>query len=589
MKKFIKLFTLFIITLVIGTQAFAENFYIENYDVDIVVNKNKQAQITEDIDVFFTNPSHGLMRKIPFQLAKITGVNVEGNNFKTIDNPKNVTIRIGDPDKYVKGKKHYKITYTYSYHDNKNEFYHNIIGTDWTVPIKKVHFKVVMPENIDPAKTGLSIGREGTEGFTGGAEYKINGNTMTGETFRTLERREGVTVRTELPAGYFRKYYSKTNIIAISIMLLLTLSMFVMWYIFGKEDKVIPVVTFDVPKGVKNALEAEMFMKEQVTDTGIIALIIELAGKGYIKIEPTKKTFNLTKLKDWDGDKNDIERRIMTAIFGTSTLVQASGLSTSHRFYASYEKIMETMENNRPKMLYEEMSEKLTHKVNLCFLGLVFGTLLFFSGFNLAPFFDFEMFSIWATLLLIALGFYKEWDCLFTTGVGLLGGYLLLVIGALGYMSSEYLPYIGVSVLCLIIGSICANNMPKKTKIVNGIIGQLQGLKKYIQTAEKHQIEQMIGDNPDMFYHILPYAYVFGVSDIWMNHFKDMVDFKVFDTNRFDEFTHSIATATKPSFANGGYSSSDGSSSGGGSSYSSSSGGGGHSGGGGGGGGGSSW
>lgn len=344
-----------------------------------------------------------------------------------------------------------------------------------------------------------------------------------------------------------------------------------------------------MPKGVKNALEAEMFMKEKVTSVGIIALIIELAGRGYIKIEPTKKTFNLTKLKNWDGDKNDMERRIMTAVFGDSTLVQASGLSTSHRFYGSYEKIVETMETNRPKMLYEKQSEKITHRVNICFLGIVFGTLLFFSGFNLAPFFDFEMFSIWATLLLIALGFYKEWDCLFTTGVGLLGGYILLVIGALGYMSSEYLPYIGASVLCLIIASICANNMPKKTEIVNKIIGQLQGLKKYIQTAEKHQLEQMIEDNPDMFYNILPYAYVFGVSDVWLNHFKDMVDFKIFDEKRFDEFTHTITTATKPSFENGGYSSSGSSSSGCGSSYSSSSGGGGHSGGGGGGGGGSSW
>ena len=205
MKKFIKHFVLVLISLVFCNQAFAENFYIENYDVNILVNKNKQAQITEDIDVFFTNPSHGLMRKIPYQLAKITGVYVEGDKFKTMDNPKTVTIRIGDPNKYVKGKKHYKIAYTYSYHDNKNEFYHNIIGTDWRVPINKVHFRVEMPENINPDKTGLSIGREGTEGFTGGAEYKIKGKVMTGETFRPLAPREGITVRTELPVGsYFR-------------------------------------------------------------------------------------------------------------------------------------------------------------------------------------------------------------------------------------------------------------------------------------------------------------------------------------------------------------------------------------------------
>ena len=557
----------------------------------MAVNENKQVLITEDIDAFFTKQSHGIIRKIPHQNASITGIFIPDNKYVKSDSSTFLTIRMGSADKFITGKKHYKIVYSYNYHDNKNEFYHNIIGTNWNVPIKKVHFKVTLPKEIDPKEMGLSIGKYGTKGFNGGAEYKINGNIMTGETFRTLEPGEGITVRTALPVGYFRKYYKETNIYGLLFILFFTFVAFFTWFKYGKEDKIIPVVTFETPNGLKNALEAELFIEEKVTSTGIIALTMELASKGYIKIEPTKKSFTLTKLKPWDGDNNDIERRLMTAIFGEKTEVQGSGLSTSHRFYAGYEKIIETMENKRTKLLYEKQNEKRTHRVNLCVIGLTFCSLLFFSGFNLAPFFDFEMFSIFATFLLLALCLYKDWDILFSTGVTLLGGYLLLIIGALGYMSSEYLPQIWTSIICLTIAIVCASNMPKKTKLTNSIIGQLEGLKKYIKTTEKHILEKMLEENPDMFYNILPYAYVLGVSDIWLNRFKDMVNFKTFNENQFQIFTNTIAYATKPSYANGGYSyDSDSSSSySGGYHSSSSSGGGGFSGGGGGGGGGSSW
>ena len=588
MKTILKIFTLIIISLVLCLQAFAENFYIENYDVNMVVNQNKQVSVTEDIDAFFTKPSHGIIRKIPHQNATITGIFIPDNKFVKNDSPNSLTIRLGSADKFITGKKHYKIAYSYNYHDNKNEFYHNIIGTNWNVPIKKVHFKVQLPENIDPDKAGLSIGRYGIQGFSGGAEYKIDGNIMTGETFRTLEAREGITFRTSLPVGYFRKYYKESVIYGILVTVLLTLITFFTWYKYGKEDKIIPVVTFELPKGLKNALEAELFMKEKATSTGIIALIIELANKGYIKIEHTKKSFTLTKLKPWDGNNNDVEHRLMTAIFGEKTEVQGSGLSTSHRFYSEYEKIMETLENNRPKLLYEKQNEKITHRVNVCIIGLIFCSLLFFSGFNPAPFLMFDVYSIWATLLLLAMCLYKSRDILFTIGISLLGGYLLLIIGALGYISSEYSPQIWISVICLTIAIICAANMPKKTKIANGIIGQLKGLKKYIKTAEKHQLEQMLESNPDMFYNILPYAYVLGVSSIWLNHFKDMINFS-FNEKQFETFTRTIVLASKPSYANGGYTYDSGSSSSYSGSSHSSSGGGGFSGGGGGGGGGSSW
>ena len=52
------------------------------------------------------------------------------------------------------------------------------------------------------------------------------------------------------------------------------------------------------------------------------------------------------------------------------------------------------------------------------------------------------------------------------------------------------------------------------------MLGRLLGLKKYIELAEKDKMEKLVKDNPDLYYQVLPYAYVLGVSDEWIDKFN---------------------------------------------------------------------
>ena len=47
-------------------------------------------------------------------------------------------------------------------------------------------------------------------------------------------------------------------------------------------------------------------------------------------------------------------------------------------------------------------------------------------------------------------------------------------------------------------------------------MGRLLGLRDFIETAELDRMKVIAQDNPNLFYHILPYAYVFGLSDVFM-------------------------------------------------------------------------
>ena len=61
-----------------------------------------------------------------------------------------------------------------------------------------------------------------------------------------------------------------------------------------------------------------------------------------------------------------------------------------------------------------------------------------------------------------------------------------------------------------------------RTKKGREILGKLNGLKRYIELAEKDRLEALVKDDPKIFYHILPYAYVLGVSDIYIKKFENI-------------------------------------------------------------------
>ena len=54
----------------------AENFYIENYEVMLDVSKNRLVHVKEVITVYFTTPSHGIIRKIPAASSSINNVQI---------------------------------------------------------------------------------------------------------------------------------------------------------------------------------------------------------------------------------------------------------------------------------------------------------------------------------------------------------------------------------------------------------------------------------------------------------------------------------------------------------------------------------
>lgn len=169
---------------------------------------------------------------------------------------------------------------------------------------------------------------------------------------------------------------------------------------------------------------------------------------------------------------------------------------------------------------------------------------------------------------------------------GIFGGipWVSLVLPTL-LPNPAYLTTYVIGIISIILLAISVKIMPKRTPYGNEIYGKLKGFKRFLETAEKPQLEALVRQNPEYFYNILPYTYALEVSDVWIKQFETIamtapewyVGAGTFDVHSFNTFMQSTMSSAQS------YESSSSSSSGGGSS------GGGSSGGGSGGGGGGSW
>ena len=225
-KNYIKLlFVSFFLFLVFPLGVNASNGYtIENYEVDIKVNENNVLNVKEVIDADFIYEKHGIIRNIPYKntyyrtgktvetKAKIRNLKVNANYSTSKENGE-LKVKIGDADTTLTGNKQYVITYDYDVGDDNiddyDDFYFNIIGTNWDTEIRNVRFKIEMPKEFDTTKVNFTVGKYGSTYYED-VKYNVEGNTINGyirpygNNTYALSSYEGLTARIELPEGYFK-------------------------------------------------------------------------------------------------------------------------------------------------------------------------------------------------------------------------------------------------------------------------------------------------------------------------------------------------------------------------------------------------
>lgn len=505
-KNFINLlFVSFFIFLIFPFCAKADgpdDYIINKYNVDINVNENNVLNITETIDVNFSQEKHGIYRKIPLKntyyrkgieattKAKISNLSVNEQYSKEKING-NLEIKIGDPYNYVTGEKQYIIKYDYDIGDDNvdlyDDLYFNIIGTEWTTYIKDVTFKITMPKEFDSSLISFTSGSYGSID-NDSVYYNVEGNVITGNIKRNLgqdyvlSRGEGLTVRLELPEGYFqgeRYAFDPTFIIIHGLLiffLVLVIVSIILFKKFSYRKKDLLVVEYAVPDNLSPA-EVGYLYDGSAKNKHIVSLITYFANKGYLEIiSYGKKDFSFKKIKSIDDSEPDYAKKTFNGLFkhaNSEGVVDKSDLEDT--FYTTLSSAISSL--SRTHKIY-----KTSH--TLCGLLYIF---MMVGPFFLRLFLD---------------------DCM---------SYKLEYYYYFQDMIVTFLVFVN-----FILGLIFLINNKKRTEETTKYYNKMRGFKQYMECVEKDKLEALVLDNPNYFYDILPYAYVLGVSSKWTEKFESI-------------------------------------------------------------------
>lgn len=478
--------------------------FIESFNVDINIESSSVVTVTEKITYFFSEPKHGIFRCIPtihhdpasslikerYIDVELTRIRMDGAviPYTTEKSRGEVCVKIGNPDATIIDKHIYEIVYTvgggiaYPAFGGA-EFYWNVTGNAWEVPIKSVETRVTAPDILLQQERACYLGEIGKEGS---CSMQSEGNVSV---FRggPLRAYEGLTIaqaidRSKIPHDV-RERYKLSTLLIIFIPIILALgglSVYRYKTKFRTKRTIIP--QYEPYPGVKPMYAGFLFDK-RLDNRDITAGIVYLAEQGYIKIKRTEKKvffffevddYEMTLLKPISDLEHHFEKTILRILFketaAAGEMVTLSGLKKDYTEATKRAELLRTLGKSLEDDLEHQQYFNAFHfsKTHLLYLlvgsALVIGTLLVFSRSLLIPF----------IITVIGLGIYG-----------------LLMQG-------------------------------RRTKKGYEALDHLKGFKQFLSVTEtqRYIFHNAPERNAEQFMAYLPYAIAFGVEKEWAKVFE---------------------------------------------------------------------
>ncbi|HEX6503133.1 MAG TPA: DUF2207 domain-containing protein [Terriglobales bacterium] len=327
MRRLMRLFcsrtTAALVLIVLAPQLFAKSWRVSDFHDTVTVTHDGSVAVSERITLQFEGEWHGIHRTIPVEypgphgtnytlFLKVIGVTDEnGNKLKydshTSNGYRDLKIYIPDAiDATRVVQIDYLVRNGIRYFDNYDEFYWNVTGNDWPVPIDHASAFVRFPDN--------AAGSLRAQAFTGiygsterAAAAEVNGAEISFETTAPLPMRGGLTIDVYIPKGIlsepgaFRRFVWFVGSNPVVFLPFWTLAvMFTLWWYKGRDpdpgQSVAPM--YEPPAGISPA-EAGTLIDDSIHPRDITSTIVDLAVRGFLKIEEVNEPGLLFHHKDY--------------------------------------------------------------------------------------------------------------------------------------------------------------------------------------------------------------------------------------------------------------------------------------------------
>ncbi|MEI6579054.1 MAG: DUF2207 domain-containing protein [Eubacteriales bacterium] len=559
-KVFTAAFSVLFILMIFCSSAFnaSATYYpmdTKAFNVDIQVKESNVYDVTTTIKVFFNEAKHGIYYYLPYTgevvrqingkevrsqyRNRISNISVPGYSYAVTYESGNVVFKVGDANFTLTGEQTYVIKYSCTIANDKittmDDVYWNIFPLDWESPtgspIQTAIVTVTMPKPFD-AKNLTFIGGAYGETRTDMMNYSTTGTTITATLKQPLQYGEGVTMRLVLPEGYFVANNSIYVFMAL-IMLAAFGIILLLWFFYGRDEKIIPVVSFNPPKGMTSA-ETGYIIDGVVDDKDLISLLLFWASKGYLSLNQTgKKDFEIIKKRDLPADAKTYEKTMFDGLFLDRNIVTTDELK--NKFYTTLDatKIMlksyfsAIPENNlytKKSVVARGFSVLLLIIPAVAFLLLgLYHIMADTSWYAASGMILFILFTS-ASKLISSYDKRKASSAAkyaaSTTATVIVAGLAGIAMLAIGIFVIEQIALASMAVALTAISIFLAIRMKTRTAQSNKWMQEILGLKNFIEAAELDRIKMLVEETPEYFYNVLPFAYVFGLTDKWAENFE---------------------------------------------------------------------
>jgi uncharacterized membrane protein len=479
--------------------AWARSYRVADFSSTIHVDQDGSARISEKITFVFTGAFQGVYRILPVDYPGPRGTNYSllisvhsitdegGSTLKHEESTSQgfLTLKIfvpGASDATRTVNIEYSVANATKFFEDHDEFYWNVTGNDWPVPIGNVSAVVYFPEQTSGSLQVQAF--QGAYGAKDKARSSVEGPVATAEA-SNLPMRGGLTIDVYIPKDLLKQpsgltkagWFIRSNpIVTLPVWALAV--MFPLWWFKGRDpDPGMSVAPMYAPPDNMGPAEVGTLIDDGVAPRDITSVLVDLAVRGYLKIVETdhKGIFGSTKeyefhlLKDrstWTG-LTDYERAMMERVFSWGEVARLSDLR--NHFYTAL------------PIMKEEILGALKQK---------------------------GMYTV------------DPDSAHVLTGIGVvLVAAPYLILHFTGF--ANFLNSVGLTVLCGIVAAViiflfgrqltATSLKGAKTRV------QIQGFQEFMNRVDADRLKTM---PPDTFEKFLPYAMALGVEHRWAKNFE---------------------------------------------------------------------
>jgi uncharacterized membrane protein YgcG len=477
---------------------------INVFDVAIKVERDGDIIVTETINVRVEGNEiqRGIFRDLPRFYEQdgarlhyeydVLGVqrddrredydtDTEGNAYRILIGDEDVLLDHGDHTYVIR----YRVKNQVRYFADHDELYWNVTGNYWNFPIMQARATITLPDGARVTETNGYTGADGASGSDFTYSQAVNHHVF--NTTRPLSTREGLTVSVSFEKGLIEPpsagdiaalWWQRNGALAILVASIAGL----FWFLYGAFARVGrdppkgPVFPrYEAPAGYSPAAVHHVYYRGVNGHRALIATLMQLAVKGRITVDA--------------GDKKKTELSRTGASSPDSSIAPEDLALETRLFVGSNRKTLGGDYDPIFTSAYTTFTEALSKKYGDAYFRWNIGYII-------------AALAISILALVIAITQINEWTIWMTLGVVALTG-------------------LNVAFMYL---------MPAPTTKGQAIRTEIEGLRLYMETAEKLQLNAVTPGSeapPPMttgrYEKFLPYAVALGVEQPWTKHFEKLM------------------------------------------------------------------